>query len=71
MPFTQEFLSRAYSLSKGYGYLKELKFNCRMGENICKWSNWQRINLQNLQAANAAQYQENKQPNPKMGRIPK
>ena len=22
-----------------------------MGENICKWSNWQRINLQDLQAA--------------------
>ena len=21
-----------------------------MGENICKWSNWQRINLQNIQA---------------------
>ena len=36
-----------------------------MGENICKWSNWQSINLQNLQAAHAAQYQKkNKQPNP-------
>ena len=31
-----------------------------MGENICKWSNWQRINLQNLQAAHAAQYQKKK-----------
>ena len=31
----------------------------------------QRINLQNLQAAHAAQYQKNKQPNPKMGRRPK
>ena len=30
-----------------------------------------RINLQNLQAAHAAQYQKNKQPNPKMGRRPK
>ena len=30
-----------------------------MGENICKWSNWQRINLQNLQAAHAALYQKN------------
>ena len=29
-----------------------------MGENICKWSNWQRINLQNLQAAYAPQYQK-------------
>ena len=33
-----------------------------MGENICKWSNWQRINFQNLQAAHAAQYQKNKNP---------
>ena len=32
---------------------------------------WQRINLQNLQAAHAAQYQKNKQPNPKLGRRPK
>ena len=30
-----------------------------------------RINLQNLQAAHAAQYQKNKQPNPKMRRRPK
>ena len=22
-----------------------------MGENICKWSNWQEINLQNMQTA--------------------
>ena len=39
-----------------------------MGENICKWSNWQRINLQHIQTAHGAQYQKNKQPNPKMGR---
>ena len=31
------------------------KTTLRMGENICKWSNWQRINLQDLQAAHAAQ----------------
>ena len=30
-----------------------------------------RINLQNLQAVHAAQYQKDKQPNPKMGRRPK
>ena len=36
-----------------------------MGENICKRINGQRINLQNLQAAHAAQYQKNKQPNQK------
>ena len=43
----------------------------RMGENICKQSNGQRIYLQNIQAAHEAQYRNNKQPNPKMGRRPK
>ena len=42
-----------------------------MGENICKQSNWQGINLQNIQTAHAAQYQKNKQPNQKMGGRPK
>ena len=42
-----------------------------MGENICKQSNGQRINLQNIQTAHVAQYQKNKQPNHKMGRRPK
>ena len=31
-----------------------------MGENNCKWSNWQWINLQNTQAIHVAQYQKNK-----------
>ena len=35
----------------------------RMGENICKRSDQHGINLQNIQAAHAAQYQKNKQPN--------
>ena len=39
----------------------------RMGENNSKWSNWQRINLKNIQAAPAAQFQKNKQPYEKMG----
>ena len=39
----------------------------RMGENNSKQSNWQRINLKNIQAAPAAQFQKNKQPNQKMG----
>ena len=51
--------------------INDQKTTLRMGENICKWSYWQSINLQNLQAAHAAQYQKNKQPNPKMGRRPK
>ena len=36
-----------------------------MGQNICKQSNRQRINLQNIQTAHGAQYQKNKQPNQK------
>ena len=32
----------------------------RMGENICKQINGQRINLQNIQTAHGAQYQKNK-----------
>ena len=47
------------------------KTTLRMGENIWKRINGQKINLQNVQAAHAAQYQKNKQPNPKMGRRPK
>ena len=31
----------------------------RMGENNSKWNNWQRINLQNIQATHVAQYQKN------------
>ena len=43
-----------------------------MGENICKRSNWQKINHQNIliQAAYVTQYQKDKQPNQKMGRKP-
>ena len=39
----------------------------RMGENNSKWSNWQRINLKNIQATPAAQFQKNKRSNQKMG----
>ena len=53
--------------SKG-NHKQDKKTALRMGENICKLSNGQRINLQNIQAA---QYQKTKQPNPKMGRRPK
>jgi len=28
----------------------------KMGENICKWCNWQGISLQNLQTAHVALY---------------
>ena len=39
----------------------------RMGENNNKWRNRQRINLKNIQATPAAQFQKNKWPNQKMG----
>ena len=39
----------------------------RMGENNSKWSNWQIINLKNIQATPAAQFQKNKWSNQKNG----
>ena len=39
----------------------------RVGNNNSKRSNWQRINLKNIQATYAAQFQMNKWPNKKMG----
>ena len=65
--------------------LRKLKSFCKAKETTNKtkrqpseWEkifaneiNRQRINLQNIQAVHAAQYQKNKQPNPKMGRRPK
>ena len=47
------------------------KITLRMGENNSKWNNWQRINLQTIQAVHAAQYQKNKQPSQIVGRRPK
>ena len=46
---------------KGSGRLSEASYDNN------KWSNWQRINLKNIQATPAAQFQKNKQPNQKMG----
>ena len=39
------------------------KYSPRMEENICKWCDWQWINLQNLQTVHQAEYQTNKQTN--------
>ena len=47
--------------SKG-NHKKDEKTTLRMEENICNWNNWQRINLQNIQAAHAAQYQKANNP---------
>ena len=50
------------------GYLNQSeKTAFRMGENNNKRSNGQRIDLKNLQATPAAQFQKNKWPNQKMG----
>ena len=45
--------------SKGNHSQKE-KITHRMGENICKQSHWQGINLQNIQKVHAAQHQKKK-----------
>ena len=59
--------------SKGT-YKQNKKTAYRMGENICKWCNWQRLNLQSIQRAHTTwqqQQQKTKQPNKRMGRRPK
>ena len=56
--------------SKG-NHKQDEKTTLGMGESICKWSNGQRVNLQNIQTPRAAQYQKNKEPNQKVGQRPK
>ena len=47
------------------------KTTLRTRENICKQSNWQRVDLQNIQTAHTAQYlKKKKQHNEKMSRRP-
>ena len=61
---------KSFLPSKG-NYKQEEKTTLRMGENICKQINGQRIKLQNIQAVHAAQYQKTNNPIKKMGRRPK
>ena len=35
------------------------KTTYRIGENICKWCDWQGVNIQNIQSAPTTQYQKN------------
>ena len=49
-------------------YKQGEKTTLRAGENNSKGNNWQRINFQNIQAVHTTQYQENKQPNQKVGK---
>ena len=39
-----------------------------MRENICKWCDWQWVNIQNIQPTLTTQYQKYKQPYQKMDR---
>ena len=48
--------------------MQDEKATLRMGENNSTWNNWQRVNLQNIQAIHVAEHQKNKQPNQKGGR---
>ena len=48
-------------LSKG-NHKQSEKTTHTMGEYICKWSNWQGINLQDIQTAHAALYQKENNP---------
>ena len=50
-----EGLSNRFEQAEEGIHEQDEKTTLRMGENICKWSNWQTINLQDLQAAHAAQ----------------
>ena len=46
-------------------YKQHEKTVFKMRENNSKWSNWQRINLKNIQTISEAQFQKNKRPNKK------
>jgi len=41
-------------------YKQDEKTTLIMGENTCKWKNWQGSNLQNIQTTHATQYQNKK-----------
>ena len=56
--------------SKG-NYKQGKKTALRMGENNRKRNNWQRFNFQNIQGAHTTQYQQNEQPNQRVGKRPK
>ena len=39
-------------------YRQNEKTTYGLGENICKWCNWQKLNVQNIQIAQATQKQK-------------
>ena len=56
--------------SKG-NHKQNEKTTYALGENICKWCDWQGLNFQNIQIAHTTQKQQQKKLNRKMGRRPK
>ena len=51
--------NQTYKLLHSKGNPKQNeKWTHRMGENICKWSDWQGIKLQNLETAHVALYKK-------------
>ena len=54
--------------SKG-NHQQNKKTTCGLRENICKWCNWQAVNLQNIQTTHKTQRQKDKQPSQKMDEI--
>ena len=42
-------------LHSKWNYKQNEKTTYRLGENICKWCDWQRINFQNIQRAHTTQ----------------
>ena len=51
--------SQIYKLLHSKGNHQQNKKSTKgMGENICKWCDWQGLNLKNIQTAHTAQKQE-------------
>ena len=61
---------KGFMHSKG-NYKQGEKKTLQMGGKNNKWNSWQRINFQNIKPVHTTEYQENKQPNKKVGRRPK
>ena len=52
--------NKTYRLLQSKGNHKQNeKTTYRMGENICKWWNWQGLNFQNIQVSHTTQQEKN------------
>ena len=60
-------LNQTYKLLQGKGNRKQNKKTIyRMGESICKKSDWQELNFQNIHKVHRTQQEKNKQLNQKL-----